>query len=505
MGVMRFVVDPPELLDQCPEMRQGYITGVDGRVYATRVESEGAMALFRRQTSESGKVHVPFPVEGFGRPVLTTASLPEREAPYVLAVELLRGKLSELRDQSAAWEQVRMAIPDRFRNLAREAFRRFASACQALESPGNATRIAAEGLKIACTAADVLMDAYVVQRAASMRANVNHPPSLVGCTLDSAILTSPLKEMMRRSMTSAIVPIEWTRIEAVEGDCQWDEVDALVQYGIDNRMVVIGGPLIDLSSGGLPGWLAPWASDTLNLPSFVCDYVETAVGRYQGRIRMWEVSACGNLGGALGLSEEHRLALVARTLETAYRRDSDSQFFVRVAQPWGEYQARGQHRLTAFQFVDALIRSNLGLTGVTLEIAAGYKGRGSLSRDRLSISRLIDMWSLLGIQIHVVLACPSNSGPDPLASVEIPVESGVWKSSWSESAQAEWIEAVLPMLAAKPVVSGVFVSHLSDGTPHRFPHAGLVRADGKPKPGLEVLRDAGKRPESPFDSKEFIR
>lgn len=496
MGVMRFVVDPPELLDRVPEMRQGYITGVDGRVYTTRVESEDGVALFRRQSSESGKVHVPFPVEGFGRPVLTTASLPEREVPYVLALELLRGKLSELRDQASAWEQVRMAIPDRFRSLAREAFQRFALASQRQDRPREASLTAAEGLKFACAAADILMDAYVVQRTASMRASHHHPPSLVGCTLDESILAPPLKDSLARSITSAIVPIEWTRIEPNEGDCRWEEADALVQHCLDNRMVIVGGPLIDLSPGGLPDWLTPWANDTLNLPSFVCDYVETAVGRYHGRIRMWEVSACGNLGGALGLTEENRLALVARTLETAYRRDSDSQFFVRVAQPWGEYQARGQHRLTAFQFVDALIRSNLGLTGVTLEIAAGYKGRGSLSRDRLAISRLVDMWSLLGIQIHVILACPSNSGPDSQASAEIPVESGVWKASWSEAAQAEWLESVLPMLAAKPVVSGVYVSHLSDAKPHRFPHAGLVRADGRPKPSLDVLQQAGRRPES---------
>jgi hypothetical protein len=488
MGVMRFVFDPPGLFDRCPEMRQGYVTGMDGRVYNTRIETEGNVASFRRPNSESGKVHVPFPVEGFGRPVLTTASLPEREAPYVLAVELLRGKLSELRDQAAAWEQVRMSIPERFRFLARDGFREFAAASQLQQDPVAATERATAGLKAACAAADALMDAYIVQRSATMRANQHHTSALIGTTLDRSALNPTIGEPLAQSLTSAIVPIEWTRVEPQEGECEWDELDRLVQYCFDHRLILIGGPLISLAPSGLPEWLTPWANDALNLPSFVCDFIETAIGRYQGRIRMWEVSAYGNLGGALNLSEEQRLALVARTLETAYRKDSDAQFFVRVAQPWGEYQARGQHRLTAFQFVDALIRSNLGLTGVTLEIAVGYKGQGSLARDRLAISRMVDMWSLLGIQLHVILACPSNSGLDPFAQSDAAVESGVWRSSWSEAAQADWIESLVPMLAAKPTVTGVYVSHLSDGIPHRFSHAGLLRPDERPKTSMDMLK-----------------
>lgn len=491
MGVMRFVFDPPELFDQYPELRRGYITGLDGRVHPTRIDAEGSIVSFRRQSSDSGKVHVPYPVDGHGRPVLTTASLPEREQPYILALELLRGKLSDIRDQAAAWEQVRMTIPDQFRTLARTAFQKFAHACLIQEFPVAATREAREGLSAICEAANVLMDAYVQQRSASLRVTQGSPPTLVGCTLDRGLLQSPSQATVTSAITSAIVPIEWSRIEPTEGEGQWQEADDLVQHCLDHRLLIVGGPLIDLTPGGLPEWLIPWANDTLNLPSFVCDYVETAVGRYQGRIRMWEVSAGGNLGGALGLTEEGRLALVARTLETAYRRDSDARYFVRVAQPWGEYQVRGQHRLTAIQFVDALLRSNLGLSGVTLEVSAGYLGRGSLIRDRASISRLIDLWSLLGIQIHVVLACPSSSEPDPSAVGGSTVEPNVWKSEWTEAAQAEWLEAVISMLCAKPTVTGVYVSNLSDGAAHRFPNAGLLKADGTPKPSLEVLQRLG--------------
>ena len=65
-------------------------------------------------------------------------------------------------------------------------------------------------------------------------------------------------------------------------------------------MILCGGPLIDLGPNGMPEWLSQWQDDFINLQSFVCDFIETAVSRYTGRVRIWEVSARANTGVALG-------------------------------------------------------------------------------------------------------------------------------------------------------------------------------------------------------------
>jgi hypothetical protein len=253
-------------------------------------------------------------------------------------------------------------------------------------------------------------------------------------------------------------------------------------FAAEHRLVMRGGPLVDFGPGGLPNWLKTWQNDILNLPSFVCDFVETAVSKYMGMIRLWEVAANGNTGGALALSEDHRLAIVARILETASRTHSDGQFFIRVDQPWGEYQARGQHRLSPLQFVDALLRSNLGLTGVNLEIAMGYQPAGSLSRDLFSLSRLIDLWSQLGVQLHVTLACPSSMDHDPLAHGDLETTRSALTGVWTNETHERWLEEAVALLMAKAAVTGIFFAHLSDATPHRYPSAGLFAADGRPKP-----------------------
>ncbi|MGH7129997.1 MAG: endo-1,4-beta-xylanase, partial [Planctomycetaceae bacterium] len=191
------------------------------------------------------------------------------------------------------------------------------------------------------------------------------------------------------------------------------------------------------------------------------------------------------------LSEEHRLTLAARTLEAAAHVDPAGELSIRIDEPWGDYQARGQHRLSPYQFVDALVRAGVGLTCVNLEFAVGYRPRGSAPRDVLEFSRLIDFWSRLGLPLCVTLAVPSapHDAPhdDPQAQTELDVDGNLWGGRDAETAQAEWIDQYLPLLLAKDTVVGIVWSHFTDAAGHDFPHAGLLRGDGSPKPALQHL------------------
>ena len=69
---------------------------------------------------------------------------------------------------------------------------------------------------------------------------------------------------------------------------------------------------------------------------------------------------------------------MARALDVVRQVDDEIQVLVQIDQPWGEYQSRGLHRLSPFQFVDALLRSGIGLSAVNLEVAVRAHGpRGS--------------------------------------------------------------------------------------------------------------------------------
>ena len=127
------------------------------------------------------------------------------------------------------------------------------------------------------------------------------------------------------AFNAAFVRTTWRDLEPKDGEYQWAELDAIVDWATAHKMFIVGGPLLDLSSDYFPAWMEPWKRDLLNLQSFTSDFVETVVSRYVGRIRHWEVICGPNRGGANALSEEQRLNLIVRAIEAAQEVDEQIQ------------------------------------------------------------------------------------------------------------------------------------------------------------------------------------
>ena len=487
MGVMRFLIDEHDRQAIAADYDRAYLGRLEGRVYPTEVSLSGNMLVCRRDTSESARLFLSYAVPGFGRPVLSTASLCEREEPYVLSVELARGRLGLVRDQLAAWHQSGMTITDDVSAALTEAQAKFRLAACGEGGAAIPANAGSAAVTAACRASDVMADSYVRQRLALRRRRSAHLPILLGCSLLGMRPAIAGDKAFVSSFTAATSAIEWRRIETSQGEYEWTLQDEQVDFATHSRLVTIGGPLLDFGPQGMPDWLWKWGRDYYALQSLVSDFVETSITRYASRVRMWEVAARANTGGALGLDEEHRLALTARAIEVAKQTDDELQLSLRVDQPAGEYQAAGLHRLSPLQFVDALIRSGAGLTALTLEIAVGYRPGGSCYRDRFELSRQIDLWATLGLPLTVSLAFPSQAKADPHAEPGINVGEPEWKTTWSEPAQAEWLATMLPLLMAKPSIAGIEWCNFSDAVPHRYPHSGLTRPDGSAKPAFERL------------------
>lgn len=486
MGLIRFIVHPAERMAAWPEVYRGYLSGADGRIFPTRIEVDGAVVAVRRSTAESSKFHVAWPVPGFGRPVLHTASLPEREQPYQLVVELARGELVQLRNQAANWELVGMQIPAEYTAAAKTAHHAFGLAAGSQHTPDVASGHAEAALIAICQASDILCTAFTAQALHGRLQRYAQLPVSLAC----GVTRLPNEEQSTQFLSAfnaVSIPIQWTQIEQSEGEYDWSTIDELLAWAETHKLIPHAGPLVDLGPGGLPEWLGPWEQDLFNLQCFVCDFVETVMSRYLGRIRLWDVVCRLNTGGALTLNEEARLSLAARVIEVARQVDEEAQLILKIDQPWGEYQARGQHRLSPAQLADALNRSGVGLAGVNLEIAVGYRPRGSAYRSRLEFSRLIDQWSTLGVPLHVTLASPSEVDGDPLALPDLEVDFDCWPRVCNPEMQAAWLRETVPLLLAKPAVASVTWSTLTDAHPHEFPHSGLFDATGQPKPGLQAF------------------
>src|SRR5690349_12577600 len=111
MSVLKFELTAPATASRLPDLRKAYMTGLDRSPSRLGVEIRPGLMACHRETSESGRLFVPWPVEGYGTPIVGTATLVERPESYNLAVELARGKLNDVRNQYADWQQMGLRTP----------------------------------------------------------------------------------------------------------------------------------------------------------------------------------------------------------------------------------------------------------------------------------------------------------------------------------------------------------------------------------------------------------
>jgi len=200
--------------------------------------------------------------------------------------------------------------------------------------------------------------------------------------------------------------------------------------------------------------------------------VETVVGRYVGRIRHWEVVSGANRGGVAQLDEEQRMNLVARAIEAARQVDEHTHISLRVIQPWGEYLSESKNRLSPIQFVDTLRRCGVRFAQINLDLRVGDYPTATLLRDCLSLSHLIDQWTLLQVPINVMITVPA---------------APPGKESTFEDVQVKWLDETVRMCLAKERVVGIYYSNWNQHGPS-FPQTSLTDPDGSPRGTLDLLQ-----------------
>ncbi len=435
-----------------------------------------------RGVSDSGRVHAPYPVAGFGQIMLATGTLMERESSYHLAVELARGKVNHLRNQLADWEAVGLVVPTDVQAGLKRSLALLAKAATTQTDPATAATYAEQALDVAVGTGDKLVSSFVEQALAVRHRQTPNLPTWLGADMGGQVLESSSATRFLQAFNSATVPVVWRDVEGTEGKYRWDLTDRQVEWCLTHRLKICGGPLLKLDSGWLPDWLFLWENDFENLLSFVSDFVETTVNRYRGKVNLWHCAARFSEQGALSLDEEQRLRMVLRAVEVARRADPATPVVVRFDQPWAEFMGGLAQDLSPLHFADALVRSGVHLAGLALELNVGYKP-GSWPRDRLDISRLIDHWSWLGLPLHIILCCPGDTGLDPTAAKRFSIE----EERWSQAAQRELVESWVPLMLAKPAVHSVTWNQLDDSQPHELPHGGLFNTSRAPRPALRVL------------------
>jgi hypothetical protein len=415
-----------------------------------------------RPDQDSGFVITPWDVPATGVTVVNTATLRQRPEPYRLAVELARGKLNSVRNQTAEWADIGLDVSPLYREKLRAAGRLFGHAVVS-DDPTRADALAAELLGEAHGLANELVETYTQQVFRTRHQTETRIRTAFGARLEGVPPAGDDDEAYRRAFNAArLVPV-WKEIESTQGEFDWSGFDALVGWALTAGLNVGIGPIVDLRPGRLPEWIREHNGDWPTIAAYACEFAELVMVRYGERVGVWEVVAGFNHAGAIGLIEDDRLRLAARLLDAARQIDKEGELIIGLAQPWGEYRADPDANYSPLLFADTLLRAGIRAAAFSLDIAETGPSP-SAARDALDVVRLLDSFGVLGLQLEVLLASPTTG----------PAEA---------TARAARVAAVA---AAMPHVKGVYWRDWDD------PATGLVGPEG-PRPlfgQLEAIRTA---------------
>ncbi len=486
MGQIRFHASSQLRL---PEMvsAHSYMSGIDGIPWQGRSWWENDVLVHERTTtSESGNFYVPW-FDADGRLLaLCTASLMERPDAYELTRELARGTLNRVRNLASDLLEANYLIPTETSEVMQRAIAELASS---VTSNGDHESASQQAIDLALVAAEQLVETYCHQAMENRLKDQGKVPTLCLGQLDRLFDSAEQEQQFLSAFNGAALSIRWKDVEATEGEFDWESTDKLIDWCQENQMKVCAGPLFKMDRVNLPDWCYLWDEDFDQLQRYVARFLEAVVQRYSSRVHVWDCASAVNLPGEMDLGEEERLKLAVLSIETVRRAAPRTPVIIRFDQPWGEYLVNVDMELSPLHFADALVRAQVGIAGVGIDINLGYWPGGTVPRDMIEISRMIDRWSLLGVPLMVGISAPSHAPEEEPEGILLPEGATPPNAEW----QADCVKHLLPLLLCKPNIHGVVWNRFTDQSQHRLPFAGLIDAEGQAKPALEIFANVRER------------
>ncbi len=461
--------------------------GQEHMPYPTDAQVEGDRLILRRDMNESGSIAAPWTIPGVGRFMTRSATLVERNLPYDLVLELARGKVNQLRCHAADWVQNGLLHPGALNKQIDRATKAFGAALAIPPGTESANGVT-PAIQQAFQVANELVNAYTSRVYQLRHERQDQFDTGLGCRLEAPLSAGVEEVAFAPTFNTVSLAFGWRVIEPEPGVYCWKQADQLVDWAVARGLCLIGGPLIDFSGYNLPDWIWEKASDLSSLAEILSRFVETVVRRYGQRIRTWQVAAGANCSGILARRDEELVWLTLRLADAVKRINSQFEIIVGIAQPWGDYFASQERSKSPFIFADDLMRTGVKLAALELEFLMGISPRGSYCRDELELSRLLDLYALLGVPIQATLGYPSSANADNRADHDQRANLGWWGDGFSPANQAAWVKSFASLVLCKPYVRNLQWAHWSDATPHTYPNCGLIDTNGQAKPALAELQ-----------------
>ncbi|HEV7278834.1 MAG TPA: endo-1,4-beta-xylanase [Pirellulaceae bacterium] len=479
---MRFWV-PDEYARRGDLLAHAYLAGAEGIPARRKLVYEAPYLSIVREANDSCYGSFLWDYGARTPAILTTASLRERAEPYHLTLELARGTLHRLKSQTSVWDYVGIDYgqpPEGEIDDAEEAFLR---AAVAQRDPVACHLQAQRSLEIAATLLDRVTRA-AAEKALETRRQDGPLATMFGVQLDPWSDSHKDWPRILGAFNSISVPLVWNKVQPDEGQHDWAPVNRALEWAASQGLHVCAGPILRFDRAFLPDWLQFWNDDFAAMQAHLLRYVREAAQACKGKVHFWHAVAGVNNPGMLKLQPEQALRLTVAAIDVLRQVDPDSPILVSFDQPFAESFVDSEAELASFHMAESLAHADVGIAGIGIELDLGYQPHGTLPRTLWEMHLLLERWRLTQLPLVVRLSAPEAPAP---------VVAGHDRTEFVAQPRSDLFEELLPVIAAKDFVYGVFWKALYDRDDPRFPRSGLFEGPGRPTPLLETFARFRKR------------
>ena len=525
MGTLRFRIPDYAQYDNRFWESAYVVTAIEGIPKPSECSLSDGVQCINYEAAETCKLSIPWPTKDYGPIVLTSTSLKTSTEPYSLRLELARGTIHRIRTRAFEWDHLKgLRIPASYNNLMEEALESFVQAVVEERTTGSSGDHAQLAIDKAIDASRSLARAYTSQVLQVRTQGGEKLQTLLGVQLPTSKDWKSFADDLQPACNSISIDLGIHRIPPGANRLPDDDpVFQQLDWARELDLKVIGGPLISLQEGKKPSFVDNTMSFE-QLRRVICTRVGNIVSQCNGRVRLWDASSSFNTGEKFKLSDEQAFGLASGVISTIRNIDAKSPIIFSINLPAAEYMSRASNEMSQsidpFRFARSLIQvHDRDIAGIALDLNLNYWPQGTLPRDLIDLSDMIDHWQALEKSLLIRLSAPLSIEPDRLAEFK---DSMV--SMWSYPEQRGTIRVqdatqdtdpdlfgthvegntedrpiqrarslppngleLFQMLLCKPSVHGIVWSQATDSAEHLFPNAGLFNGDAQRRPLIECM------------------
>jgi GH35 family endo-1,4-beta-xylanase len=462
-----------------------YLFGTDGiGVRRAQLIFKNGLIECKKPNMETAGMALLWRVDGFGKVLLPTTCLPERERPYNLNVEIARARLMQIINKREDWSFFNGL--EGLRDISEEAQHLFIRAIQNISDGPSASILADESLKKAVVFSEQLATKQAESSFNTRGKSHGFGRGCLGCKIDPRQIDNPrYVERLVELFGSAMVPINWSQIESHKGSYDFSMIDACLDVLTQKKLAITAGPLLCFSKKYLPKWLLRGGVGFEKIRETAYQFVSQVVARYSGIIRAWCVVSGLNVFNHFGFRFEQVLEMT-RAANMAVKAASDKALkIIEIGNPWGEYYAAAPNSIPPLVYMDMVVQSGINFDAFGLQMHFGKNQAGMHVRDMMQVSAVLDLFGPIAKPLYITdVAVPSQSG-DGLYDGKV---AGIWHQEWDQSRQAQWIEQFYGIALSKPFVDSVTYSNLADTEDGPIANGGLLTDELEPKESFQTLK-----------------